>query len=213
MTVRVKICGIRNQSDLAAAIQSKPDELGFILGEKATGNRITAESLAELAPRVPDGTNIVLVTDSLDAEEIVSLAERIGAKRIQISNRHGLVVTRAVRKLWHGDIAHVIHVDGRVAIDRAVKAQSYCTHIHLDTPAPDRLGGTGTVHDWSISRSIVERVDRPVILSGGLNPENLSQAIQQVRPATVDVETGVKHPDGATDPDLVAAFVAAARAA
>ena len=82
------------------------------------------------------------------------------------------------------------------------------------TPPPTgACGATGRTHDWSVSRKLVELSSRPVILAGGLMPDNVRQAIQQVRPAGVDAHTGVEGPDGRKDPAPIRRFVAEARAA
>jgi len=80
-------------------------------------------------------------------------------------------------------------------------------------PATGACGATGRTHDWSVSRKLVELSSRPVLLAGGLTPDNIRQAIGQVRPAGVDAHTGVEGPDGRKDPALVRRFVAEARAA
>ena len=80
-------------------------------------------------------------------------------------------------------------------------------------PVSGASGATGQVHDWAISRQIVVLSPKPVILAGGLNPENVASAIDAVRPAGVDVHTGLEGPDGRKRSDLTARFVAAARTA
>jgi phosphoribosylanthranilate isomerase len=78
-------------------------------------------------------------------------------------------------------------------------------------PATGAIGATGKVHDWAVSRALVDLSPVPVILAGGLNPGNIATAIDTVRPAGVDVHTGVEGPDGRKDPDLVRQFLARAR--
>ena len=83
--------------------------------------------------------------------------------------------------------------------------------ILLDTQSGDRIGGTGQVHDWAISRRIVEALDSRVLLAGGLRPDNLAAAIEQVQPFGVDVNSGVEFQNGEKDPEKVAAFVRLAK--
>jgi phosphoribosylanthranilate isomerase len=91
----------------------------------------------------------------------------------------------------------------------------HCDAFITDTydPATGACGATGKTHDWDISRRLVDLSLRPVILAGGLNPENVRKAIAHVRPAGVDAHTGVEGPDGRKDVALVRAFVREARAA
>jgi phosphoribosylanthranilate isomerase len=83
----------------------------------------------------------------------------------------------------------------------------------LDTMTQDRIGGTGVSHDWGISARIVEDVARPIILAGGLTPENVADAIGRVKPAAVDVNSGVEREDGSKHPVKVRDFIARAREA
>jgi phosphoribosylanthranilate isomerase len=84
----------------------------------------------------------------------------------------------------------------------------------LDTTntATGQVGGTGQTHDWAVSRALVEALPVPMVLAGGLKPENVAEAIRQVRPFAVDVNSGVSRPDGTKDPDRLAAFLRAAKA-
>jgi len=95
-------------------------------------------------------------------------------------------------------------------------AQAYspvCDAFITDTfdPSTGASGATGRVHDWRVSAELVRSCLRPVILAGGLNPANVREAILSVCPAAVDVHTGVETSDGSKDPELVRAFVRAAR--
>jgi phosphoribosylanthranilate isomerase len=104
-----------------------------------------------------------------------------------------------------------IHVTGPEAVENARCFAGVADALLLDSRTADRLGGTGRTHDWTISRAVVAAVAPvPVYLAGGLNPENVRQAIETVRPAGVDVNSGVEDAHGAKDPAKVAAFAATA---
>jgi phosphoribosylanthranilate isomerase len=107
-----------------------------------------------------------------------------------------------------------VSVEGEEAADRARSLEGIADAILLDSRdrSTDRVGGTGLVHDWSISARIVERISTPIILAGGLNPTNVARAISTVRPWAVDVNSGVEDSSGMKNEDKVRAFVAAARA-
>jgi len=98
------------------------------------------------------------------------------------------------------------------AVQTAQEAAAYADAVILDTRTPDRLGGTGLTHDWNISARIVESSEIPVILAGGLTPENVATAIDRVHPYAVDVHTGVKK-NGVRDPEKTKAFVKTAHGA
>jgi len=104
----------------------------------------------------------------------------------------------------------------RAAVELALHAASpHVDAFIVDTydPATGASGATGKTHDWAVSRRLVAVSPRPVLLAGGLDAANVARAIRTVRPAGVDVHTGVEGPDGRKDPVRVRAFVAAARAA
>ncbi len=104
----------------------------------------------------------------------------------------------------------MIHVSGEESIAEAVRIASYVDAILLDSGNPalkvKELGGTGRTHNWNISRRIQELVKVPIFLAGGLNPENIAEAILQVQPFAVDVCSGVRT-NGKLDESKLAAFV------
>src|SRR5262249_43735806 len=110
----------------------------------------------------------------------------------------------------------VIHVLGETSIREAAEVAPHVHAILLDSGNPTltvkELGGTGRRHDWSISRRIVEAVDVPVFLAGGLRPDNVAEAIHTVRPFGVDLCSGVRRA-GRLDPTKLAAFIAAVQSA
>ena len=109
-------------------------------------------------------------------------------------------------------IMKAVHVMDMSAVETAQEVATYADAIILDTRTPERLGGTGLTHDWSISAQIVQSVEIPVILAGGLTPENVGAAIRQVHPYAVDVHTGVKK-NNVRDALKTKAFIEAAHTA
>ena len=110
----------------------------------------------------------------------------------------------------------MLHVENRAVLADATAIAPHVDALLLDSGRPGaaipELGGTGRVHDWDLSRELVAAVEVPVFLAGGLNPENVGEAIAGVRPHGVDVCSGLRR-DGALDAGLLRRFVAAARAA
>lgn len=194
------------------------DAVGFIAGTTHySEDALAPEQAAKLAAVTPPFVNRVLVTHLEDADSIIALADQIGVDTIQI---HGLVDTSTVRVVRAGaggrTIIRAVHVVGDEAVDTALETAAHCDAVLLDSRTTDRLGGTGRVHDWSISERIVDAlaaVHRPVILAGGLNAHNVAGAIAQVGPFGVDVNSGVETISGDKDPALCSAFVAAAHQA
>lgn len=217
MPVRSKLCGIRSEEDLAVAIDAGADAVGFICGVTHTSEDALQEDRArELVRKVPPYVSTVLVTHLESARDLLSLASFLGVDTIQV---HGLVNFDTVAAVYSDAggrrVTKAIHVTGPEALDEARHYLDVCHALHLDSRTADRLGGTGELHDWSISRQIVELAaagGRPVVLSGGLRPENVAEAVSAVQPYAVDVNSGIEDAQGDKDPEKARAFVSIARA-
>ncbi|MEU6562263.1 phosphoribosylanthranilate isomerase [Nocardia nova] len=218
VSVRAKICGIRSEADLRAVVAAEADAAGFISGTTHfSEDEVDAERARRLSKMVPASIERVLVTHLTEAGAVLRLADRIEVECIQL---HGLVSHETAREVVRGAagrrVIRAVHVTGPEAVGHAEWAASNCDGIVLDSRSADRLGGTGRTHDWSISARIVDQFagsQFPVMLAGGLNPRNLTAAIDAVRPAWVDVNSGVDDARGDKDPSHCADFVRAAHAA
>ncbi len=213
--MRIKICCICSATEVAVALAGGADLLGFVAPPLGGMGVISDHRIAELIPLVPPGVTPILLTGHTELGDLVAQVEQTRPGAIQLVK----ATTPATRAALRGRfpclrILQVVHVHGEDAIDVAIAAQESSDGVLLDSSNPDKgqLGATGTTHDWSISRRVVEACRLPVYLAGGLNPGNIAQAIATVQPAGVDLCTGVRT-DGQLDPERVAAFVAAARAA
>lgn len=199
-------------------MQSGADSIGLICGTThVTEDALSPGRARELACRTPPFISTVLVTHLQDVGEIVDLADDVGVDTIQV---HGLVThetAAAVFERSHGRrVIKAVHVLGPDAVGEALELADSCHAILLDSRTSDRLGGTGRSHDWLISRQIVDSLrDRrqPVILAGGLRPDNVADAVRAVRPFAVDVNSGVEDTNGNKVPELCDAFVSGSREA
>jgi phosphoribosylanthranilate isomerase len=127
-----------------------------------------------------------------------------------LCDRIAVFTYQKLRSLLAGiSLVQVVHITGDEALKGALEAAPYVDAILLDSGNPDlpkrELGGTGRIHDWKISRRIREKVNVPVFLAGGLRPDNVAAAIQEVHPFGVDVCTGVRS-DSVLDEAKLAAF-------
>lgn len=212
-SVRVKICGISTTADLSAAVNAGANAIGLIVGTTHFSEDVVdVEQAQSLAASAPVFVSRVLVTHLTDVSRIVELADLIGADAIQA---HASLGPEAAHELWHcrrtRKIIRTVHIIGEHSVDDADTASKYADALLLDTRTESRLGGTGLTHDWTISQRIVDRVHPlPVILAGGLAPDNVVAAIRAVRPFGVDANSRLKDPAGRKDPAACAAFVAAA---
>lgn len=216
---RVKICGIRSEADLRIAVESGADAVGFISGvTHQSEDALIPDRAAELVAATPPYVSTVLVTHLEHPDEILGLADILGVDTIQV---HGLVSDETLRQVFDRSrgrrrITRAVHVTGEDSVQQALQVAGACHAVHLDSRTTDRLGGTGRTHDWSISRKIVDALTPPglpVILSGGLNPDNVADAVATVLPFAVDVNSGVEDEQGNKTFQRSAQFVARARGA
>lgn len=214
-------------ADALLAIDAGADEIGLLVGQRhASGDFIPVETAAEIVAACIGRVTPVLVTHVEDPATVHALAQRAGVREIQVHSEmtpeamgrlRGLGVRAGtgdyrLRKSWH--------VTGPESLVYGEAYRNGVDAFLLDSvnAATGQVGGTGHAHDWSLSREIVDWCARdgrnvPVILAGGLNPDNVAAAVRQVRPAGVDVNSGTKGPDGFKDAARVRAFVRAAKAA
>jgi len=208
---RIKICCITSWAEAELAIHHQASAIGLV-SEMPSGPGIIPETLiAEIAAMVPPAVSSFLLTSLQDSRAIAEQVIRCGTNSVQLCDRLMTGSYAELRAALPGvKIVQVVHVRGEDAVANAQAIADKVDGLLLDSgrPADPRreLGGTGRIHDWSISRRICEMVDRPVFLAGGLRPENVAAAIQQVRPFGVDVCSGVRT-NGHLDEKKLAAFV------
>lgn len=210
MRVRVKICCIGSVEEAALAVSYGADAVGLV-SEMPSGPGIISDGLArEIAARVPPGVTSFLLTSRQSGAGIAEQQRRVRPNALQIVDRltHGTYTD--LREALPGiGLMQVIHVQDEESVEEALRVAPEADAILLDSGnqrlAVKLLGGTGRTHDWKISRRIVEQVGRPVFLAGGLKPENVRAAVEQVRPFGVDVCTGVRT-EGKLDERKLSAF-------
>ena len=191
--------------------------IGLVSAMPSGPGPIPEEDIARISAMVPPGVSSFLLTSRLEVEEIVSQHRKCRTTAIQICDRLPQGEVRRLRQVLPGiRLVQVIHVNGAEAIDEARLIAPSVDGILLDSGDPNgpvkRLGGTGRVHDWKVSRAIREGVDVPVFLAGGLSGENVRRAIEEVGPFAVDVCSGVRT-EGRLDEKKLNRFFSEVRAA
>lgn len=208
----VKICGIMDIETARAALSLGADMLGFHVELKHARNPISSEKAGEIISQLPETCTPVLVTSVTDPERIIELAQKTDVKAVQLhADIDGMQKIKSA--LPQLKLFKVINVFDESAIEEAKSYEGVADALVLDSAikATGQRGGTGKTHDWNISRKIVESVSIPVILAGGLNPENVEEAIRIVKPYAVDVNSGVSNPDGTRSLEKVKLFVEGAK--
>lgn len=210
---RVKICCIQNPEEAQLAIRYGASALGLVSAMPSGPGPIPEDRIIQIARAIPPGVTSVLLTSLLEADAIIDQQRRTGVNALQLVDRPVEGVHRELRRALPGiSIIQVIHVTGPESIEEALSLQDDVDAFLLDSGRTDlpvkELGGTGRVHDWSISRELCARVSKPVFLAGGLTPENVATAIREVAPYGLDVCTGVRT-DGKLDGDKLSHFMSA----
>lgn len=199
----VKICCIANLQEARLAVSAGASAIGLVSAMPSGPGPISEELIAGIAARVPAPTETFLLTALRDAEAIAAQHRRCGTTALQLVDHLPEPELRRLRKLVPGvRLVQVIHVVGPESVDEAGAAAALVDTLLLDSGNPrlavKELGGTGRVHDWTHSRRICETAEVPVLLAGGLNPGNVRAAMERVRPAGLDVCSGLRS-DGRLD--------------
>jgi phosphoribosylanthranilate isomerase len=203
MKPRVKVCCIANEQEAADAISFGASAIGLVGVMPSGPGPISDEEIFDIAQTVPPPIATFLLTSQQTAQGIIDHHHRTKTNTIQIVDE---VVGReydAIRRaLPHVKLVQVIHVIGEQSVDEAAEIADHVDVILLDSGNPNlavkELGGTGRRHDWRLSRKIVETCGKPVFLAGGLNADNVRDAIDSVQPFGLDLCSGVRT-DGKLD--------------
>lgn len=212
---RIKICGITNSVDARTAAEAGADAIGVNFYESSpryVERRLATEILAEL----PAGVAKVGVFVNAPSERVCETFDHLGLDWIQL---HGdeppeylddLGDRPVIRTLGH----HRHGLDHALSLKylercKALARMPRC--VLVDACVPGEYGGTGKAADWSLVAALHQSLAGvPLVLAGGLTPDNVARAISQAKPAAVDVASGVERSPGRKDPQLVARFVSAA---
>ena len=193
--------------------------LGFPLGLEVHREDLPEDEAAAIIRTLGLGPCAWLITYLDDPRSIAALCDRLGCAGVQLHgpvDKGRVAGLRALRPRLQVVKSLIVQDDNPAKLETEVAA--FAPHVDgfiTDTfdPATGASGATGKTHDWAVSRRLVELSPRPVILAGGLTPENVCRAIRMVRPAGVDVHTGVEGRNGRKDLRRVRAFVAEAEEA
>lgn len=209
----VKICCIADPDEARLAVSAGASALGLVSAMPSGPGPIPEKLIARIAAGVPAPTETFLLTALTDAEAIADQHRRCGTTALQLVDHVPAPELRRLRKLVPGvRLVQVIHVVGPESVDEAGAAAALVDTLLLDSGNPrlavKELGGTGRVHDWMHSRRICETAGIPVLLAGGLHPGNVREAMERVRPAGLDVCSGLRS-QGQLDPGKLRDFFSA----
>lgn len=208
---RVKICSIGSVEEAKLAIRYGASALGLV-SEMPNYSGVVSEALiAQVAGMVPPSVSSFLLTNKHNALEVMAQQRRLGVNTIQICDQLQFSTYEDLRQKLPGiNLVQVIHVTGSESIEEAVAVAPHVSGLLLDNGNQDlaatEVVTTEPVRDWEISRRIRESVEVPVFLAGGLNPDNVTTAIGQVKPFAVNVGDGIRT-NGKLDENKLSKFV------
>ena len=195
---KIKLCGLSRRCDIEAANALMPDYVGFVFAEGSKRRVTPAQAQALKNALAPGIRTVGVFVDEAPA----TVAALLGGGIIDAAQLHGgedAAYIRALRRMTDRPIWQAFRVRTRADVEQAGRSEADC--ILLDAGA-----GTGTAFDWGL----LDRVERPYFLAGGLDTENVAGAIRLLRPFGVDVSSGIES-GGGKDAEKMAAFVAAVR--
>ncbi len=200
--VRVKICGFTRPSDVRAAVVAGADALGFVFAPRSK-RVLTIPRAAELVTGVPAFVSRVGLFMDQDYEAVARILDQVplnllqfhGAEDAAFCRRFGLPYIKAVS------------MDSDRAVERAGQEYTDASALLLDSHPAGGVGGTGVVFDWSL----IPQSSLPLVLAGGLEPGNVRQAIERLKPWAVDVSSGVETAPGIKSEALMREFIKEAK--
>ena len=210
--MKVKICGIQNFQEAQMAIDAGADALGFHVGLEHGKCPIGPATTAEIIRKLPPFVTAVVVTSENDPKRLLHLLRQTGTSVLQLYGASNDVIDSVKGLCTYVKVIVPVTAD-EDAFEKVKALEGVADAILLDSPKgiDGAEGGTGKTHDWSTSAQIVKESKVPIILAGGLNPENVAKAISIVKSYGVDVRSGVSNPNGSKNISKIHAFIQATR--
>lgn len=203
MRTRVKICGITRIEDATAAARAGADAIGFVFEPKSL--RYVKPDQAQVIMRaLPPFVTVVGLFVNAAPDTVETVLNRVPLDLLQF---HGNETPEQCRR-YHRPYIKAIHMRADVNLHDQARRYADAEGLLLDTAAANVAGGSGQIFDWSL---VPADVGKPVILAGGLTPENVAEAVRKVRPFAVDVSSGVEQNKGIKDAQKISAFINAVR--
>ena len=198
--MKIKICCIKSVEEARIAIDHGASALGLVGPMPSGPGPIDVNTAGNIRKSIPEGIHSFYLTSNTSFEDIAEEYKLVQSTHLQLTD-HTEEETRLKIRAAFSDlkIVQVVHVIDEREIDLAIEYASSSDYLLLDSGAPQKstkeLGGTGRTHNWDISRKIIEAVDIPVFLAGGINASNVADAIARVQPHGIDLCSGVRTDD------------------
>lgn len=202
---RVKICGITTPKDAQTAVASGADALGIVFYRKSP-RCVTVAQAQEIASVVPPFVTLVSLFVNEPAEQVARILESVPIGMLQFHGDESEQYCRQFQRPW----IKALRVNPQLDIATSCENYRNASGILLDAWQEGVPGGTGKTFDWNLAE---QPLPLPLVLAGGLNPENVALAMDKLSPSAVDVSGGVEASPGIKDPEKIRRFITAVRAA
>jgi len=212
VTLLVKICGLSTPETLDAALSAGADMVGFVFFARSP-RHLSLERGAQLAKQVAGRAEVVALTVDMNEEDLDALVQAVHPDWLQLHGVESVDQVAAVRAAFGLQVMKAVPIAGPSDLERAERYMTVADRLLLDAKPPKgatRPGGLGATFDWSIVSGFDP--DVPWLLSGGLRPGNVAEALRVSGASGVDVSSGVETAPGVKSPELIRAFIASARA-
>ena len=202
MRTRVKICGITRCEDAAIAVDAGVDAIGLVFYEKSP-RFVTLDAAAEISQSISPFVSRVALFKDAGQEQVESVLQHVEVDLIQFHGSEPAAFCESFTLPYIKALGMIGHERDAEFLHQGASTYASAKALLLDGHAPGEAGGTGHSFDWASIAS----VEKPIVLAGGLNAENVKQAVETVRPYGVDVSSGVESSPGIKDKEKVMAFM------
>lgn len=209
--MNIQMAGIRNVEDALMCVECGVNIIGLLVGQMHTSDDfITKEKAKEIKHALPKKIKTTLITHLESSDEIVEIASFVGVDYIQL---HSYINEQEVEKIKNilpkVKLLRLIHIDEKGKILNDLSKMKFVDFYFTDSInlKTNQVGGTGLVHNIETDKHLVETLDKPVFIAGGLTPENVADAVRYCKPYGVDVNSGCRAINGGRDKQKVKKFV------
>lgn len=195
--LRIKICGITKKIDAECAIQNGASALGFIFYRNSP-RYIPPVKASKITQELPPFISRVGVFVDMEIQGIINIIRRVGLSEVQLHGSETAKSCYDLRSITSIPIIKAFRIKDEKSIDKIESYLYACNALLLDTYQENEVGGTGKVFNWDIAQK-AKKFNKPIILAGGLNQDNIIKAYKHVRPYAFDINSGVETSPGIKD--------------
>jgi len=197
---RIKVCCIKNKTEAIAAMKLGVDAIGLSYDTDGSHYSVPPDKIREITRAIPPSIDAFILTRSTNSWDLIDLVRKVKNRTVQLVDRLGLGNYLEIRSsIPCVKIVQTIKLTGDEAFETAIKVDPFVDLIILESEEPESLSSGQTENessmDWELCKRIIENLDTPVIIAGGLNPGNVAEIVHYTKPFGVDVCKGVRTND------------------